>query len=165
MTTRIWCSLLLCTLACASACGGKTGPPAGVVATPSANPREMDSLALDVFSIAQDTVLSPLVSSWPATQVVAAQEDLEPEAGADPQTVYYRVQLFTTKDLAKAVAVRDEAEFDFGMTVRVDFETPYYKVRLGHFAAPSDADGLLSEARRHGYRGAWAVRVRALDTD
>ncbi len=163
MTTRIWCRVLWGTLALA-ACS-KSGPPAGVSTIPPVHAREIDSLSLEVFSIAQDTVLTPLLSTWPAIQAVVASEDILTEAGADPQTVYYRVQLYTTKDLAKAIAVRDEAEFDFGMTVQVDFETPYYKVRLGHFAAPSDADELLSEARRHGYRGAWAVRVRALDDE
>lgn len=161
MIIRIWCSLLLGTLAL-TACS-KSGPPSRVSTIPPVHVREIDSLALEVFSIAQDTVLTPLLSTWPAIAVIDASEESVKEAGADRQTVYYRVQLYTTKDLAKAVAVRDEAEFDFGMTVQVDFETPYYKVRLGHFAAPSDADELLSEARRHGYRGAWAVRVRALD--
>ena len=132
---------------------------------PSLYAEPVDSAALEIFSIAQDTTLTPLVSGWPTTQIVTAQEDGATEQGSDPLTEFYRVQLFTTKDLPKAIAVRDEAEFDFGMSVQVDFETPYYKVRVGQFTEAADADALLSEARRLGYRGAWAVRVRAFDDD
>lgn len=163
MKIQIWCSLVLGVLALA-ACS-KSGPPVRESASPSVYESNVDSLALEIFSIAQDTVITPLLSTWLETQEVTAPVDRVTDTGADAPIVYYRVQLRTTKDLAKAVAVRDKAEFDFGMTVRVDFETPYYKVRVGQFAAPADAAALLGEARRLGYPGAWTVRVRALDVD
>jgi hypothetical protein len=157
--TRILFSLCLLTLA---ACSGSS---VSVVneSTPQGQVQPIDSLSLQVFSPAQDTVLAPLVAAWP----VPVRLDQEPQAVLDPDadaaSMIYRIQLFTTKELAKATAVRDEAVVDFGEEVRVDFETPYYKVRVGAFATAREAEPLLNEARRLGYRGAWAVRLRASD--
>jgi hypothetical protein len=163
VTIRTWFSLSL-GLVALTACS-KGGPPVHVAQTPPSAARAFDSLALQVFSIAQDTVLTPLVAGWPVAHEATASVD----RASDPEHIqaswYYKVQLFTTKALAKAVAVRDEAEVDFGVKVDVEFETPYYKVRVGHFSAPADAEVLLSEARRLGYRGAWAVRLRVQDAN
>jgi cell division protein FtsN len=119
-------------------------------------------LALKIFSVGQDTVLAPLFSLWPEPTVESpeASPTVEPELPS-PQATLYRIQLFTSKNMAEAVSVRNEAALDFDAVVRVDFETPYYKVRIGSFATPQDAEAMLKRARQLGYRGAWAVRVRA----
>ena len=159
MKTRILSSLWILALA---ACGGSNVRVVDEPAPPG-QIYPIDSLSLQVFSAKQDTVLAPLVAGWPEP----ARLDQEPESTFDPDAeavlMIYRIQLFTTKELAKATAVRDEAAVDFGEDVRIDFETPYYKVRVGAYATAREAEPLLNEARRLGYRGAWAVRVRAPD--
>jgi hypothetical protein len=118
-------------------------------------------LALQIFSTAQDTAIAPWVARWPtpeARDVTVTESVFTPLEHAP---VTYRVQIFTTKQMDAAMAVRDEAAALFGEEVRVDFETPYYKIRVGAFRSPRDAEPLLNEARRLGYRGAWTVRLRA----
>lgn len=117
---------------------------------------------MKIFSAAQDTVLAPLLAGWPPPpqEESVTAPHIEPELPSE-QSMLYRIQLFTSKSMAEAVSVRNEAALDFDADVRVDFETPYYKVRLGSFATPQEAEGALKRARQLGYRGAWAVRVRA----
>jgi hypothetical protein len=157
--TRILFSLGILAL---TACGGSN---VRVVedSTPQGQVYPIDSLSLQVFSAQQDTVLAPLVAHWPEPARLDPQPQTTLDPDADQTLMIYRIQLFTTKELAKATAVRDEAVVDFGEEVRVDFETPYYKVRVGAYATAREAEPLLNEARRLGYRGAWAVRVRAPD--
>lgn len=141
-------------------CGGPKKAAPGIQAPRAGMP--IDTLALKIFSVGQDTVLTPLLSGWPEPTIEspAASPTVEPELPS-PQAMLYRIQLFTSKNMAEAVSVRNEAALDFDAEVRVDFETPYYKVRLGSFATPQDAEAMLKRARQLGYRGAWAVRVRA----
>lgn len=145
----------------AAACAGsKSAPRPATVSPQSFAPP--DTLAAKVFNFAQDTVLSPLLAQWP-------REDSSKSGTGDPssdgeteaETMVYRVQLTTTKDLSAAQAARVKAQSEFKQDVQIDYEIPYYKVRLGSFVSPQAAEPLLNEARRLGYQGAWAVRVRA----
>ena len=159
MSIRILFSVALALL-WASGCGGRKMSAPGIQASHAGFP--MDTLALKIFSPAQDTVLAPLLAGWPPLQ---SEEPLAvPQIAPDlpsAQAMLYRIQLFTSKNMAEAVSVRNEAALDFDLEARVDFETPYYKVRLGSFATPQEAEASLKRARQLGYRGAWAVRVRA----
>jgi cell division septation protein DedD len=120
----------------------------------------LDSVSQRVFSYEEDTAIAPLVKDWPKPP---PEEHIDTASDADTSSGgrVYRIQLYTTKNRAEATAMRDEAKVDFGDEVRLDFETPYYKLRIGTFANPEEADELLRKARRLGYRGAWVVRVRA----
>jgi len=144
----------------ATGCGSSKQMTGKVASAPASMP--LDTTALKVFSPAQDTVLAPLVADWPPQNpgVDTAEAEPEPELPAAAGTIY-RIQLFTSKNMAEANAVRDEAAKEFDAVVRVDYETPYYKVRVGRFATAQDAEAMLKRARQLGYRGAWAVRVRA----
>jgi hypothetical protein len=125
-----------------------------------------DTIAESVFSLAQDTAISPLLTAWPDQGGTAIEaEDSDTPLGSEAEATIYRVQIYTTKDQATAQAVKDEAEADFGEKVHLDYEVPYYKVRVGTFQTPQEAEPLLQEARSLGYRGAWAVRMRAPDDE
>lgn len=144
----------------AAGCGGHKQAAPGIQSPHAESP--LDSMAVAIFSVSQDTVLAPLLAGWPApeTELLVGDPEVEPDVPST-QSTFYRIQLFTSKVMSEAVSVRDEAALDFDVEVRVDFETPYYKVRLGRFATPQEADATLKRARQLGYRGAWAVRVRA----
>ena len=142
------------------ACGGSASKAVTVDQAPP--PAPVDTLASRVFDFSQDTVLSPLVADWPRAESQGERAGSRQADTADETSeMVYRVQLYTTKDLGTAQAVSKEAKADFGQDVQIDYETPYYKVRVGVFASPQAAEPLLAEARSHGYTGAWAVRVRA----
>ena len=163
MSIRISCSMVLIVWLAGCGGGGTSTSRAPVLA--ESPPQPADTMALQIFSLAQDTVLTPLVAQWPQDDVSEVITELQPEVDGPAATMVYRIQLYTTKDLAQATAVQREAEVDFGEPVRVDYEIPYYKVRVGVFPSPREAEVLLRDARRLGYRGAWAVRVRADETD
>jgi hypothetical protein len=147
----------------AAGCGGSKPLTREAPPPPSGIP--LDTSVQRLFVPAQDTALATLVAGWPARDLdpVVALHTTEPELPATPGTLY-RIQLFTSKSMSEAVAVRDEAALEFDAEVRVDYETPYYKVRVGRFASAQDAESTLKRARQLGYRGAWAVRVRATGT-
>ena len=139
-------------------CGGSK-PGVQKDGAPTSRASELDSVSQRVFSYAEDTAIAPLVKDWPKPP---AEEQVDTTSDTDTSSVgmMYRIQLYTTQNRAEAVAMRDEAKVDFGDEVRLDFETPYYKLRIGTFGKPEEADELLRKARRLGYRGAWVVRVR-----
>ena len=152
----LWAALL-----CVAGCGGGAASrQAAESGTPP--PAAPDTLAARLFDPAQDTVVSGLVAAWPQAESAGDGSNSQGADSDDEATdIVYRVQLFTTKDLSTAQTVRREAEKDFAQSVQIDYEIPYYKVRVGSFASPQAAEPLLQEARRLGYRGAWAVRGRA----
>jgi hypothetical protein len=149
----VWISLLM------AGCGGSATQHTTQQGPQSVAPP--DTLAARMFDLAQDTVLTPLVSQWPREEATHSRSGALPaDSALDAETRVYRVQLYTTKDLTTAQNIRQEAAKDFKQDVQIDYEVPYYKVRVGSFASPQAAEPLLQEARRLGYRGAWAVRVR-----
>ena len=175
MSIRNWCSrghrvgarrrilvpalgLVLCGF---TGCGGGAASH-DVAKSHSTLPALPDTLAAPIFKLAQDTVLEPLLADWPKVESkLERQGAQDSDRDSDTVAMVYRVQLYTTKDLNTAQAVGKEAKSDFGQDVQIDYEVPYYKVRVGVFNSPQAAEPVLQEARRLGYRGAWAVRMRA----
>jgi len=102
------------------------------------------------------------VSEWPKDDSPRSRQGSKPADGEyEAETVIYRVQLATTKDLSAAQSARAKAVTEFKQDVQIDYEVPYYKIRVGSFVSPQAAESLLQQARKLGYQGAWAVRVRA----
>jgi hypothetical protein len=71
----------------------------------------------------------------------------------------YRVQLFTSQYYNEARQALDVAEEIFDQPVFVDYEVPYFKVRVGNFASRLDAENYQQKAREVGYTSAWVVVV------
>ncbi|MCP4632476.1 MAG: SPOR domain-containing protein [candidate division Zixibacteria bacterium] len=76
----------------------------------------------------------------------------------------YRVQVFTSRFLQEAENARDELFGQFEETIYLDFEKPYYKVRMGDFLTPEEGEGFLSEVRDLGYTEVWLVKVKQQDS-
>ncbi len=71
----------------------------------------------------------------------------------------YRVQLFTSKlygEARRALAVAQEI---FDRPVFLDYEVPYFKVRVGSFSDRDEAESYQQRAREAGYPEAWVVMV------
>ncbi|MBD3287106.1 hypothetical protein GF359_10615 [candidate division WOR-3 bacterium] len=71
----------------------------------------------------------------------------------------YRVQIFASSTNDGANKVASEARFKFTESVYVEYEAPYYKVRVGDYINKSDAEILKDKARNLGYSDAWIAQT------
>jgi len=71
----------------------------------------------------------------------------------------YRIQLFTSNTYGPADREKEVAGEVFDRKVYLDYEVPYYKVRVGDFADRADAEAYLPAAIEAGYSNAWVVKV------
>jgi hypothetical protein len=74
-------------------------------------------------------------------------------------TEVYRVQIFTSRLYSEAVRERQLADEIFNLPISLDYEVPYYKLRVGDFATRGEAEDLIPEIKTIGYRNAWVARV------
>jgi hypothetical protein len=80
------------------------------------------------------------------------------QSGPTPTDVY-RVQIFTSRLYTEARKEKAIADEIFNLPVYLDYEVPYYKLRVGDFVLRDEAENMISEVRSIGYRGAWVARV------
>jgi hypothetical protein len=73
----------------------------------------------------------------------------------------WRVQIFASEDLQLAGRKGKEAAERLQVRAHLEFEAPYYKVRLGDFATEEEAQALREQAIRAGYPGAFRTRCVA----
>lgn len=71
----------------------------------------------------------------------------------------YRVQILTTKVYGEASAARRVAEEIFDRPVFMDYEVPYFKLRVGNFSDRDEAESYQTRAKAAGYANAWVVMV------
>jgi hypothetical protein len=71
----------------------------------------------------------------------------------------FRVQLLTTTVYGEARQAVRVAEEIFDRPVYVDYEVPYFKVRVGSFRDRDAAEQYQQKARATGYANAWVVMV------
>lgn len=71
----------------------------------------------------------------------------------------YRVQIFASSTQNGAEQVASEARFKFTEQIYVEFDPPYYKVRLGDYRNRADAEILREKAKSLGYHDAWIVQT------
>ena len=69
----------------------------------------------------------------------------------------YRVQIFLSDSLQEAVRVMAEARKRFEEEVYLEYDAPYYKVRVGDCQTESGGQKLLKAAHGLGYKDAWLV--------
>ncbi len=70
----------------------------------------------------------------------------------------YRVQIMIGKDEEKIQEEKKKVIFKFHYPVYVEFETPYYKIRIGDFTDQDEAVRVREEAKRKGYPDAFIAR-------
>ncbi len=71
----------------------------------------------------------------------------------------YRVQLLTSKVYGEARRAETVAKEIFDRPVYLDYEVPYYKLRVGDFATREAAEDYQQKAKSAGYANAWVVLV------
>ncbi len=72
----------------------------------------------------------------------------------------FRVQVLSTKNGERAENMRMKLISQINHSVRVIFEAPNYKVRVGAFTDRKDAERLRKQLYALGYRRAWIIRAR-----
>ncbi len=80
-------------------------------------------------------------------------------ASVTAPTEVYRVQIFTSRLYTEAGRERQLAEEIFNLPIYLDYEVPYYKLRVGDFLTRDEAENMLAEIKSIGYRNAWVARV------
>ncbi|MBU8933025.1 MAG: SPOR domain-containing protein [candidate division Zixibacteria bacterium] len=69
----------------------------------------------------------------------------------------FRIQLLTSKVYGEARRAVKVAEEIFDRPIYLDYEVPYFKVRVGSFHDRFQAEEYLMRARAAGYKEAWVV--------
>lgn len=126
-----------------------TGPPFDPLAAPADRvivPEEYPQASAR-FAQASDTMASLANTAAPADTT-----------STEPSEVY-RVQIFTSRLYAEASREKAIAEEIFNLPVYLDYEVPYYKLRVGDFTTRGEAEDMLPEIKAIGYHNAWVARV------
>lgn len=71
----------------------------------------------------------------------------------------YRVQIFSSKKFSESREAKIVAEEIFDRPVFLDYEVPYYKIRVGNFSNREKAEEYQQRAKSSGYQNAWVVVV------
>jgi len=136
---------------------------------------EADTVRFDPFELPQDRQVVP--DLFPVNAAVKGRETIEVDesvplaadttaGAADAATAVqvdtlnhqaFRVQVFTSKLFGEAQHVKRVAEEIFDRPVYLDYEVPYYKVRVGSFGDRYDAEDYAQRVRVAGYPDAWVV--------
>jgi len=74
------------------------------------------------------------------------------------ETEAYRVQCFASNDIEAARGEKRAIETKISKPVYIVFDPPYYKIHAGDFLERPDAEKLMTELKKIGYRDAWIVR-------
>ncbi len=136
----------------------------------------VDERGFDPLELPQDSEILPL--KYPESGIVTGKQSLigiepsesrlddsrlmiedSPEAVDSLANQAYRVQIFTSKLFGEARQAARIAEEIFDRPVFVDYEVPYFKVRVGSFSSRGRADTYRQKVRAVGYTNAWVVMV------
>ncbi len=89
------------------------------------------------------------------------QENLPAEE--NKQVDGFRIQLFSTKDIENATRAKNiaaEQLSDLNEQIYLEFDSPYYKVRIGDFKTREEAERVRDIVRSRGYPKAWIVKTK-----
>ena len=97
---------------------------------------------------------------FPDAYVVRTQiVNVLPESDA---TSGFRVQIFSSSTLDSAENAQMQARVQLARNdVFIDFEPPYFKVRVGNFQTRNNAEKLLEEVTKKGYETAFIVQTKS----
>jgi len=77
----------------------------------------------------------------------------------------YRVQVFSSLQQDESEQAAQKVREKIDEKVYVEFDPPYYKVRVGNCKSSDEAEELLNKLKRLGYPEAWIVRARVINEE
>ncbi|MCP4580662.1 MAG: SPOR domain-containing protein [candidate division Zixibacteria bacterium] len=98
----------------------------------------------------------PVSSQYPVSVEV---DDLDVDEQETQPPVIFRVQIFASKSFDEAQQFAADIEGLFPEGVFVEYQMPYYKVRVGEFYEPEGGEDFLEYVKETGFKDAWLVRV------
>ena len=158
-------------------CSGKAGPAEEVRQIETETPEQ--TARFNPFDLPQDREIIPRLHPktapiFSANSPDTANADSLPEIADRPVIVErplnlgidklnnqtFRIQIGATELFGDARREKEIAEEVFDQPVYLDYEVPYYKLRVGSFADRRSAEQYLPKAKMAGYKTAWVVTVR-----
>lgn len=134
---------------------------------PEAVLQEAPVIEVDPLALAQDTIpVSRLLETDTAAQqskftssvsLFPSGDRMTNKRGDSSEVQLFRVQLLTIEtysDARRALAVAQEV---FDQPVTLDYEVPYYKLRVGAFRERREAELYQQKAQTAGYPNAWVL--------
>ena len=101
---------------------------------------------------------------FPEAYVVRTQiqvTDVQPQIKRPTTTLGYRVQIFSSSTRHAAEEAQNKARAHLARDdVFIDFEPPYFKVRIGNYPARKNAEKFLDEAKKKGYETPFIVQAQ-----
>jgi len=98
------------------------------------------------------------------TILIPSQDSTEQEIIEENKLIDgFRIQIISTKDLenaARAKSIAIEQFEDLEIKFYLEFDSPYYKVRLGDFKSRGEAESIREIIRSRGYPKAWIVKTK-----
>ena len=71
----------------------------------------------------------------------------------------YRVQVYTTQNISEADSILSLADSLFNGETYLQFDAPYYKIRVGNLKSRANAETLQLVTRRNGFPRSWVLRT------
>ncbi len=163
-----WAAALLLLIGCGG--GSKSVPAAEVDAAPwvvsaesplgeQAVILDADSLEAEPQGVAVPMAVEPAPQDSAGASVGAPQAAPATVPGPKDFTPGWRVQISAFSNLVDADARARAARSRFTEPVYVEYEPPFYKVRVGDFLTRAEAESMATRARAEGYEGAWVVET------
>ena len=90
--------------------------------------------------------------------VAVARDSARVDTIAGPIEVF-RVEIFTSRLYGEANREQAIAKEIFSLPIHVDYEVPYYRLRVGDFPTRTEAERMVEGIRSVGYPNAWVARA------
>lgn len=133
---------------------------------PAAVARSGDSLSFDPLGLKEDNQVVPerYPSDSRRTEETVAgdngsgQPEQDGDAASEPiGGQVFKVQVLSSKLFGEAKQAQRVAEEIFDQPVTLDYEVPYFKVRVGSFPDRYEAERYSQRVRAAGYTDAWVI--------
>ncbi len=113
----------------------------------------------DPDSLRDDGPILPMLIN-PLIDGIVPEKDYSDKVELGKEYNGFRVQVMSTNNGVRAENMRMKLVSQINHNVRVIFEAPNYKVRVGAFTDRRDAERLRKQLFALGYRRSWIVRAR-----
>lgn len=140
---------------CAATKKGSQGEP------PTGNTSRMDE-SFDPLSLNDEDLDFTAGKSTAPEKINSGEQDepQNPAAVENKLTKGFRIQILSTKDVEKATTEKQMAADrlrDLDVKLYLEFDSPYYKIRVGNYLTREEAEHSREVIRSLGYGDAWIV--------
>ncbi len=155
--------LVLLSVGIGVGCSPRNSGPSAIEPETTVRVDSLDRRGFDALDDPVDRLIAPAVLpvvAKPVDPFVSADSTVEVDtASATGPRQIWRIQIESSDRYSRMQRIERIAREIFDQPVRIDYETPNFKVRVGGFAARRDADAYRSRAIAAGFPNAIVVPV------